>query len=146
MTSSNESLQQRQCNTAIHPRSHSYRFNFWGAAQTNLLSLGYNVSEIASVLCISPYTVRRHLSYIYEKLGIRSQIQLVVLYFNGNGKAEKDTRYDTGKQCLLSKREAEVLVLYNQGLVSKQIGEALFISDSTAREYLRRIRKKLGVD
>lgn len=92
-----------------------------------LLSQGYNASDIASFLCISCYTVRRHLSCIYDRLGVRTQVQLVALYLNNNGKAPENASHSTNKQYPLSKREEEVWLLYKQGLVSKQIGEALYI-------------------
>lgn len=42
----------------------------------------------------------------------------------------------------LSDREREVLVLYVSGLEISQIAQQLFVTDNSAREYLRRIRAK----
>nr|WP_232531152.1 helix-turn-helix transcriptional regulator [Microlunatus antarcticus] len=42
----------------------------------------------------------------------------------------------------LSEREREVLVLYVSGLEISQIAQQLFVTENSAREYLRRIRAK----
>ena len=44
----------------------------------------------------------------------------------------------------LSDREREVLVLYVSGLEISQIAQQLFVTENSAREYLRRIRAKYG--
>ena len=44
----------------------------------------------------------------------------------------------------LSDREREVLVLYVSGLEITQLAEQLFVTENSAREYLRRIRAKYG--
>ena len=41
---------------------------------------GHRVSRIASSLCISPHTVRNHAKSIYHKLGVRSQLELVLRF------------------------------------------------------------------
>jgi DNA-binding NarL/FixJ family response regulator len=45
----------------------------------------------------------------------------------------------------LSQREKEVLNLIAQGLTNKEIGQTLFISESTAKVHVRNIFAKLGV-
>ncbi len=108
-----------------------------------LLCQGYNVGGVANNLGISHYTVRRHLACLYEKLGVKSQVQLVVLYLNCRSRTEEGIHDSRDCQSILSQREQEVWSLYQQGLIPKQIGEELCISASTAREYLRRVRQKL---
>lgn len=46
---------------------------------------------------------------------------------------------------VLSNREQEVLELVSQGLSNKEIGNTLFIAESTAKAHVRRIFQKLGV-
>jgi DNA-binding NarL/FixJ family response regulator len=46
---------------------------------------------------------------------------------------------------LLSAREWEILDLLSQGRSNRQIGETLFISESTAKVHVRHIFEKLGV-
>jgi len=111
-----------------------------------LLCQGNNVNEVAEALCISPYTVRRHLSCLYEKFGIKNQVQLVVLYLKYSNYIENTVYGSNDSQNLLSYREHEVWDLYRQGLISKQISGRLQISESTVREYIRRIRKKLSIE
>jgi ATP/maltotriose-dependent transcriptional regulator MalT len=45
----------------------------------------------------------------------------------------------------LSRREREVLNLIAQGLTNREIGQTLFISESTAKVHVRNIFAKLGV-
>jgi ATP/maltotriose-dependent transcriptional regulator MalT len=45
---------------------------------------------------------------------------------------------------LLSKREREVFELVTQGMTNKDIGRALFITESTAKAHVRKICQKLG--
>jgi DNA-binding NarL/FixJ family response regulator len=45
----------------------------------------------------------------------------------------------------LSRREQEVYELLVAGLTNKEIGQALFISDVTAKAHVRHILRKLGV-
>lgn len=44
---------------------------------TQLLCLGRSVNEIARILGISRKGVRRHLCFVFERTGCRSQAQLV---------------------------------------------------------------------
>lgn len=45
---------------------------------------GYDYKKIADELFISPYTVRTHISNIYEKLHVRSKVQAVKLAIKNN--------------------------------------------------------------
>jgi DNA-binding NarL/FixJ family response regulator len=45
---------------------------------------GYDYKKIADELYISPYTVRTHISNIYEKLHVRSKVQAVKLAIKNN--------------------------------------------------------------
>jgi DNA-binding CsgD family transcriptional regulator len=46
----------------------------------------------------------------------------------------------------LSKREAEILLLINEGLSNQQIADKLFISESTVKKHISNIFQKLGVE
>jgi len=46
----------------------------------------------------------------------------------------------------LSKREAEILILINEGLSNQQIADKLFISESTVKKHISNIFQKLGVE
>jgi DNA-binding NarL/FixJ family response regulator len=61
-------------------------------------------------------------------------------------------RFSTGpaagknpEQTLLSRREAEVVVLVSQGLKNKEIAERMFITEQTVKNHLHNIFDKLGV-
>lgn len=45
----------------------------------------------------------------------------------------------------LSKREAEVLNLFLEGKITKEVAEALFVSESTVKTHIRHIYEKSGV-
>jgi two-component system nitrate/nitrite response regulator NarL len=61
----------------------------------------------------------------------------------------KDSQFSTQQPArqpaTLSNREREVLQLVAQGLSNKEIGRALFISESTVKVHVRHILEKLGV-
>jgi DNA-binding CsgD family transcriptional regulator len=52
----------------------------------------------------------------------------------------------SGASHALTPRETEVLRLVAAGLTDRQIGEALFISHTTARTHVRNLLAKLGVN
>jgi DNA-binding CsgD family transcriptional regulator len=43
----------------------------------DLMSFGYTNKEIASKLCISPFTVYNHVRNILKKLGVKNRIQAI---------------------------------------------------------------------
>jgi len=105
-----------------------------------LLAQGKTPVEIAALLHISISTVRRHLSDIYNRLGVSSQSQAISLYLSTLEKQDIEEKKDLSA---LSSREKVVYSLHRQGFSSKEIGATLSISAATLREYLRRARKKL---
>jgi two-component system, NarL family, response regulator DevR len=57
------------------------QFHMLTAKEREILSLvvdGRPTSDIAEFLCISPKTVRNHLSHIYEKLGTKDRLQTIL--------------------------------------------------------------------
>jgi len=56
------------------------------------------------------------------------------------------TPEQAAKNCILSKREHEVLVLVSKGYSSKEIAEMLDLSYHTIKEYISNIYKKLAVN
>lgn len=45
----------------------------------------------------------------------------------------------------LSPREYEVFLLVAEGMTNQEIGKGLFISEKTVKNYVTKVRKKLGV-
>lgn len=45
----------------------------------------------------------------------------------------------------LSPREYEVFLLVAEGMTNQEIGRRLFISEKTVKNYVTKVRKKLGV-
>ena len=65
----------------------------------------------------------------------------------GDGRRREGARATSARRPLvdlLTKRELEVLGLMAGGKTNREIAEDLFISDSAARAYVRRVRVKLG--
>jgi len=62
-----------------------------------------------------------------------------------SGSSPASASSDSPDPFRLTVREREVLALLAQGLTNRQIGEALFISSSTAGVHVSNILAKLGV-
>jgi len=73
---------------ADEPRLGKLTSREW-AVLTRLLD-GQRVSAIAADLYVSQSTVRNHLSSIYAKLGVHSQVDLVRLVRRGTKRADAD--------------------------------------------------------
>lgn len=106
-----------------------------------LLCQGMTISEIAAALYITISTVRQHLSFIYNRLNIKTQAQAVIYYLK-----QADNKNIHENLSLLTRREQQVYALYKQSLSIKQIGIGLSLSPSTVRVHLKHIRDKLEVD
>jgi DNA-binding NarL/FixJ family response regulator len=61
------------------------------------------------------------------------------------GPADRKIDPEAAKLATLTQREREVIALICEGLPNKQIGERLFISETTVRHHLTSIFTKLGV-
>jgi DNA-binding NarL/FixJ family response regulator len=57
-----------------------------------LLLKGLSNKEIANTLCVSEGTIKCHLHGIYEKLGVQSRIELVLMLSN-RSKSQSDDHY-----------------------------------------------------
>jgi len=73
----------------------------------------------------------------------RSIMSAVMAGFQDNGAKKQDP--EAAKIASLTAREVEVIALLGEGLRNKQIGERLFVSETTVRHYLTSIFDKLGV-
>ncbi len=71
-----------------------------------------------------------HLMVLLEKVAEKRTLDL----------EKAKTRYN------LSKRELEVLVLISRGLTCRETSERLFISEQTAKDHVRHIMRKVGVN
>lgn len=60
------------------------------------------------------------------------------------GLVEAMLRRTTAESTRLTEREQEVLVLLAEGLSAAEVGEKLFMSESTAKSHIARIYQKLG--
>lgn len=47
----------------------------------DLLIEGYIQKEIAARLCISKETVKNHITHIYDKIGVRNKVDLVLQHY-----------------------------------------------------------------
>jgi two-component system nitrate/nitrite response regulator NarL len=59
--------------------------------------------------------------------------------------AKKTEGEDASRIAALTKREREVILLIGEGLRNRQVGERLFISETTVRHHLTSVYSKLGV-
>src|SRR5262249_55616689 len=73
----------------------------------------------------------------------RSIMSAVMAGIHENGSKKQDP--EAVKIASLTARELEVISLLGEGLRNKQIGDRLFVSETTVRHYLTSIFDKLGV-
>jgi len=99
---------------------------------------GLSCREIASVLSISEYTVRKHRSNMLAKLAVRNAPQLVAHARGQNWLTPVPDPTGTA-------REREVMTLVVDGLTSKAIARRLQISDLTVRKHRENLLRKLGL-
>ncbi len=65
----------------VQPRRDHGKMELTAAEQrvTALLAQGLSNKEIAARLCVSPNTVRTHVSHVLAKLGVRNRAQVVLV-------------------------------------------------------------------
>lgn len=68
---------------------------------------------------------------------------LVTLLFSN---LNKENKHEENSLSLLSKREIEVLLMISKGMSNKKIGNELFLSEKTVKNYATNIFKKINVD
>ena len=102
-----------------------------------LLAEGYSNRQIARHLSLAESTVKRHLSRILGKLGVRTRSQAVSVVAKGE--------LGGGGWAELTARQIEVVRLLAEGYSNQQIAESLAISPRTVKAHLEHIRQRLGV-
>lgn len=118
-------------------------------AQTSigrLLVQGVTTHDMADRLCLSPRTIRTHISNILDALQVHNKTQAaVMLYKEEPGQRlvtvfleDSNAPYDP-----LTAREEEISDMVSQGLASKDIARQLVISERTVRSHIVNIFNKL---
>jgi DNA-binding CsgD family transcriptional regulator len=67
----------RQLGTAMGAFRMRYRLSKREAEVVELVLLGYRNRDIANTLGTSPTTIKKHLTHVFEKVGVKSRTQLV---------------------------------------------------------------------
>ena len=99
-----------------------------------LAARGVDCQQMALLLRIAPYTVRKHRSNLLAKLGLHSTAQLSA-YARRIFDTEADRQRRQTELSLLSPREREVMSLVDEGLTSKEIARRLALSPATVRKH-----------
>ena len=81
----------------------------------------------------------------YNNNQLKATINLALLNFNKQSIAISENEENTSKLRLLTIREKEVLVTLASGKITKEIAEALNISNHTVEQHKKNIRKKLNL-
>jgi len=81
----------------------------------------------------------------YNNNQLKATINLALLNFNKHSIAVSENKENTSKLQLLTIREKEVLVTLASGKITKEIAEALNISNHTVEQHKKNIRKKLNL-
>ncbi|MBO9688119.1 MAG: helix-turn-helix domain-containing protein [Mitsuaria chitosanitabida] len=111
-----------------------------------LVARGQSSPAIASALGLSPHTVRVHRAHLLQKLQVRNSAQLAVLaYALGLNAPERSPPIDPACVDGLTPREAQVIQALAQGRTSKEIAQALGVSDQTVRKHRENLMRKFQV-
>jgi DNA-binding CsgD family transcriptional regulator len=117
------------------------------AREAEILALairGRSVSAIASLLVLSPPTVKAHLHNVYSKTGWRSRAAAAAEVY-GATRRHEDAMGGAGAQLGLTSRETDVVLALARGRTNREIATALGVSLETAKTHLRHAYRKLGV-
>ena len=67
----------RELGTAMGAFRHRYRLSAREAEVVELVLLGYRNRDIATTLGTSPATIKKHLTHVFDKVGVDTRTQLV---------------------------------------------------------------------
>jgi len=126
------------------PRSVAFTLTSREEEVLQLLSSGKMYKEVASELCLALGTVKKHAVNVYRKLCAGNRIQAINNWKPGLSEQwDKLPAYMPVKD--LTKKEAEVIHLLNQGKMYREIASLLCVSIETAKKHIRNIYQKLQV-
>jgi DNA-binding CsgD family transcriptional regulator len=74
---SDVAISVRELGTAIGAFSTRYRLSKREAEVVELVLLGYRNRDIASTLGASPATIKKHLTHVFDKVGVDTRTQLI---------------------------------------------------------------------
>lgn len=108
-----------------------------------LAAQGMDCQQMAQLLRIAPYTVRKHRSNLLAKLGLHSTAQFIAYARRVFG-TEADRQRRQAALSPLSQREREVISLVDEGLTSKEIARRLGLSPATVRKHRENATRRLA--
>ena len=104
---------------------------------------GWTVGAIASLLVLSPATVKAHLHNIYRKTGWQSRAVATAEVYRMTG-LDKGAAETHGRSPSLTPREQDAMRAVARGWTNAQIAAGLRVSLETAKTHLRHAYRKLG--
>jgi DNA-binding CsgD family transcriptional regulator len=105
---------------------------------------GWTAPALASLLMLSPLTVKAHLHNVYRKTGWRTRaIAMIAVH----GDSEASLRPEAGDAAAvgLTKRETDAVLGLTRGWTNTEIAVSMNVSLETAKSHLRHAYLKLGV-
>jgi two-component system nitrate/nitrite response regulator NarL len=130
---------------AVRPPEPAVRLSLRHRQILGLIADGARNEEIATLLELSPNTVKFHLRVLYERLGVRNRVQAARTLDPAGIACEELLAEPPAELARLSRREREVLELASEGLSNREIADRLIISANTVKFHLGNAYARLGV-